>query len=111
GVLVLHDLAPLLLELVEQLLPVTVVDLRGLGQGVFADVLGRRQVVREEGERDQAADDRQPDERDQESDQDRREDRDLATQAVPLRPAVLVRSAPERMIARRRARDASNSKL
>jgi hypothetical protein len=103
---VLHDLAALLLELVEQLRAVTVVDPRRLGERGLADVLGRRQVTGEEGERDQPTAERQTDEGDQESDQDRRQDRGFGTEPLPL-GLLPVRPAAERMIACRRARNAS----
>jgi len=106
-VLVLHEVPALLFELVEQLLAVAVVDLRGLGEWCLADVLGRRQIPGEEGERDQATGDRQTDEGDQESDQERREDRGLRAKSALLGLVVPIRSSTERVIACRGARNAS----
>jgi hypothetical protein len=93
--------------LVEELLAVAVVDLGRLGEGCLTDVLGRREVAGEEGERDQPAAERQTDEGDQESDQDRRQDRGFGTEPLPLGLLVPVRPASERVIVGRRARNDS----
>jgi len=103
----LHQVPALLFELVEQLLAVAVVDLRGLGEGCLADVLGRRQIAGKEGERGQPTGDRQTDESDQESDQERREDRRFRAESALPGLGLPIRSSTERMIACRGAWNAS----
>jgi hypothetical protein len=95
-----HDIAPLLLELIQEVVAVAVVELRGERQRVFREVRGVREVGAEEGERRDGTDGRQGDTGDEDRGEDRREDREPAANAAPSRaPKLLIWPPPERVVA------------